>query len=91
MMRGDRDETQVVARLPQLDLVLVHRRPQGGDGGEQMVIALRAAPSFDAFGRLLAAANPLLFWMRLTQAVCSPWLDGLGAAATPPPRVTRNK
>ena len=46
------------------------------------MIALRAVPSFDAFGRLLAAANPLLFWMRLTQAVWSPWLGGLGTAAT---------
>jgi hypothetical protein len=90
MMRGDHDETRVVAQLPHLDLVLVHRRPRGDDG-EQMVIALRAVPSFDGFGRLLAAANPLLFWMRLTQAVWSPWLDGLGAAATPPPRVARNK
>ncbi len=50
----------VVARLPSLDIEILHRRPWQGDE-EQMVITVRAVPSFEAFGRFWEAANPLVF------------------------------
>jgi hypothetical protein len=80
MAGSGHDETRMTARLPNLDLVVVHRRPRDGDG-EQMMIAFRAVPPAEAFGRLLEAANPLLFWMGLIQAVWSPWLGGPAIAS----------
>src|SRR5690349_21504237 len=61
-MNGDRDEAKVVARLPGLDIAVVHRGARSG--GEEVMVALRAVSPFRAPGRL-GAANPLLFWMGL--------------------------
>ncbi len=76
MARSDYDETRVVARLPSLDIEILHRRPWRGDE-EQMVITVRAVPSFEAFGQLWEAANPLMFWARLMQVAWSPWIGAL--------------
>jgi hypothetical protein len=79
MERSEYDETRATARLPNLDIEILHRRPWEGDE-EQLVVMLRAVPSFEAFGRLLEASNPLLAWTRMMEAVWSPWVRGLTAA-----------
>ena len=91
MARGEPDETRAYARLPGLDIAVLHRAAHGKDG-EQVVVALRAAPSFGALGRptIGAAADPLMLWMGLTQAVWATWLGCL-AAATRPPWLTRDE
>ena len=73
MADSDYEETRATARLLNLDIEILHRRPWEGDE-EQMLITLRAVPSFEAFGRLLEASNPLLLWTRMMQAAWSPWL-----------------
>jgi hypothetical protein len=79
MAESDYDETRAVARLPNLNIEIHHRRPWQGEG-EEMVITVRAVPSFEAFGRYLEAANPLLLWMQMMQAAWSPWLGALPGA-----------
>ena len=76
MAGSDYDETRVIARLPRLDIEILHRRPWQGDE-EQMVITVRAVPSFGAFARFWEAANPLVFWARLMQVAWSPWIGAL--------------
>lgn len=79
------EETRAIARLPGLDIEIVHRGPQG-DAGEAIGVMLRAMPSFDALGHGLFAANPFLAWMEvsaaLTEAAWSAWFG----AFLPPPR-----
>ena len=48
------DETRAVARLPHLDIEIVHRRLEG-EQAEHLAISLRATPSFAAFRRHLEA------------------------------------
>jgi hypothetical protein len=76
------DETRAVARLPQLDVEIVHRRLPEADA-EELLLRLRATPSFDAFGRQLEAQAPLwpwlalgpfLLWQSLLQEAWRPWL-----------------
>jgi hypothetical protein len=50
------DITRATARLPGLEIEIVHRRLPGGEG-EQISINLEAVPSFEAFGRFLETAN----------------------------------
>ena len=76
------DETRATARLPNLDIEILHRRPWEGNE-EQIVVMLRAVPSFEAFGRLLEASNPLLVWTRMMEAMWSPWVRGLTTAFSP--------
>ena len=86
MARGDPDETRAYARLPGLDVAVLHRAAHGGEG-EQVMVALRAAPSspFGVLGRPAAgAADPLLLWVGLTQAMWAAWFNCLAAAARPP-------
>ena len=83
MARSDYDETTAVAHLPQLDIEIRHRRPWQGEG-EEMTITLRAVPSFEAFGRMMEAANPMLFWIRAMEAAWAPWLALAGAARPRP-------
>ena len=61
-------EIRAIARLPNLDIEIRHRPPRDGEG-EQIVISLKAMPSFEAFGLFLDAANPLVFWAGLMQMV----------------------
>ena len=87
MPQGYFDETKATARLPNLDIEIVHSRSPEGDA-ERITISLQAAPSFEAFGRFLEATNPFLFWMRFAQTAWAPWL-GSGPASLPPGNVTR--
>ena len=84
MPQGLFDETKATARLPNLDIEIVHSRSPAGDA-ERITISLQAAASFEAFGRFLEATNPFLFWMRFAQTAWTPWL-GASAAKLP----TRN-
>lgn len=89
MAQGDPGETRAYARLPGLDIAVLHRAANGG-GGEEVMIALRAAPSFAAFGRpAWVAADPFLLWMRLAQATWATWLGCIAAAGAPPPWIAR--
>ncbi|HZT19912.1 MAG TPA: hypothetical protein VFA23_10955 [Dongiaceae bacterium] len=78
MRKSDYDETRAVARLPNLDIEILHRRPWEGEG-EELTIRLSAHPSFEAFGRYLEQANPFLLWPALMEAAWMPWLNGLAA------------
>jgi len=75
------DETRAFARLPNLDIAFIHRTGEEGEG-EQIMLALRAMPSF-AVRPDLTEANSLLFWMRLSQAFYGAWLGYLTAVTTP--------
>jgi hypothetical protein len=77
------DETRAVARLPHLDIEIVHRRLPGQEA-EQLAISLRATPSFDAFQRHVEAQapfwpwlafNPFLPWQRMLLQAWRPWLE----------------
>jgi hypothetical protein len=54
------DAAKATARLPNLDIEILHRRSPNGDS-EQISIVLQAVPSFEAFGRFIEAATPLRF------------------------------
>jgi hypothetical protein len=81
-MASGYDETRAFARLPDLDIAFIHRTGEEGEG-EQIMLALRAMPSFAARPGL-TEANSLLFWMRLSQAFYGAWLRYLTAVTTPP-------
>ena len=82
MDKSPYDETRATARLPNLDIEILHRRPWEGNE-EHLMVTLRAVPSFEAFGRLLEASNPLLVWTRMMEAAWSPWMHGLTTALSP--------
>ncbi|MET0538152.1 MAG: hypothetical protein ABWZ64_09360 [Xanthobacteraceae bacterium] len=50
-----------MARLPGLNIEIVHQRSAGGDA-EPVSITLQAVPSFDAFSQYLEALNPFVLW-----------------------------
>jgi hypothetical protein len=81
MPQGFFDETKATARLPNLEIEIVHSRSPAGDA-ERIAITLQAAPSFGAFNRFLEATNPFLFWMRFAETAWTPWL-GASAARLP--------
>ena len=82
MQRGHFEETRATARLPNLDIEIIHSRSAEGDA-ERLSISLQAIPSFEAFGRYLEAANPFLFWMRVAQTAWAPLLDSTRASLLP--------
>jgi hypothetical protein len=85
---GD-DTTRATARLPGLDIELVHRRLPDGTG-EQVRVTLQAMPSFAAFGRALESVNPFAFWAQAMQLAWLPWIETarmLQAAGAPPRRL----
>jgi hypothetical protein len=65
------DATRATARLPGLEIEVVHRRLPGGDA-EEISINLQAVPSFEAFGRFLETANPFAFWAQVAQMAWLP-------------------
>jgi hypothetical protein len=68
--------TKATARLPGLNIEVVHRRSPDGDS-EQISINLQAEPSFEAFGRFLEAANLFAFWVQAGQLAWLPWLEAM--------------
>jgi hypothetical protein len=90
MVHGDPEETRAYARLPGLDIAVVHRRgARAGGGTEEVMVALRAAPSFAALARPFGTVDPLSLWMGLGQAMWATWLGCLAAASAPPPWIGR--
>jgi hypothetical protein len=65
---------RATARLPGLDIEIVHRWPPDSDT-EQLTINLLAMPSFEAFGKALEAANPFVFWAEANRLIWSTWLE----------------
>jgi hypothetical protein len=85
--------TRAIARLPGLEIEIVHRRLPGGEG-EQISINLEAVPSFEAFGRFLETTNPFAFWAQAAQMAWLPWLEATrmlmlpwSIAPAPPPKI----
>jgi hypothetical protein len=76
------DETRATARLPGLEIEIVHRRSPAGDA-EQISISLQAVPSFEAFGRFLEAANPFAFWAQVAQMAWFPWVEAVRTLMLP--------
>ena len=87
------DATRATARLPGLEIEIVHRRLPGGEG-EQISINLEAVPSFEAFGRFLETANPFAFWAHAAQMIWLPWLEAArilmlpGSIGPAPPKLS---
>ncbi len=82
-MRGSEvDTTRATARLPGLNIEIVHHRAPGGEA-EHISINLQAMPSFEAFGRSLEAVNPLLFWAEAAKLAWWPWLTAAHSAMLP--------
>jgi hypothetical protein len=65
--------TKASARLPGLDIDIIHRQSPSGDW-EQMSINLRAMPSFEALGRLFEAGDPFTLWVQAARLMWMPWL-----------------
>jgi len=72
------DDIRATARLPNVDVDILHRRQWGG-GTEQLLVAVQVVPPAEAFGRLLELSNPLLVWTRMMEAAWSPWMRALAA------------
>jgi len=75
------DETRAVAELPQLNIEVVRRRARAADADE-LLISLRAAPSFEAVGDYLRGPAvwpwlmmaPVLIWQQAMRQALTPWL-----------------
>ena len=67
------------ARLPGLDVEVVHRRSPTG-ARDEIFISLQAVPSFGAFDSVLYAANPFVFWVEATRLT---WLEAARALMLP--------
>ena len=74
--------TRATARLPGLNIEVVHRQSPVGDA-EEISIHLQAVPSFEAFGRYLEAANPFAFWLQASRMAWFPWLEAARVAMLP--------
>jgi hypothetical protein len=79
---SDDGTTRATARLPGLEIEIVHRRSPNADA-EQISINLQAMPSFEAFGRFLETANPFTFWAQAAQLAWFPWLGAKRALMAP--------
>lgn len=79
---AETDTIRATARLPGLDIEIMHRRAVEGDG-EQISINLRAVPSFEAFGRALDAVNPVAFWAQAARFAWLSWLEATRALMLP--------
>jgi hypothetical protein len=67
------DATKASARLPGLDIDMIHQQSPNGEW-EQVSINLRATPSFEAFGRSFDAVDPFTLWMQAARLMWMPWL-----------------
>lgn len=75
------DEVRAVAELPQLNIEVVHRRAPAADA-EEVLISLRAAPSFEAVADHLRGPAvwpwlmmaPMLMWQQAMRQTLMPWL-----------------
>jgi hypothetical protein len=67
------DETRAIARLPGVDIAIIHTPAQAGQG-ERVTVMLQktALPP-------LAAFDPVRMWWQMTQAAWAPWLAITGS------------
>ena len=72
--RVEDNATRATARLPGLDIEIIHRRSVN-DEAEQLSINLQAMPSFEAFGRYLETSKLFAFWAQAVQMAWLPWLN----------------
>jgi hypothetical protein len=79
---GEDHATRATARLPGLNIEVVHRQSPGRDA-EEISIHLQAMPSFEAFGRLLEGANPFAFWVEASRLAWLPWVEAARVAMLP--------
>ncbi len=82
--------TQAIAYLPGLEIEITHRRATESEA-ERISINLKAAPSFQAFGRAFEVANPFALWMRGVELAWRPWIEATRAMRlpwTPSPSLT---
>ena len=80
--RVEDDTTPATARLPGLDIEIIHRRSLN-DEVEQLSINLQAMPSLKAFGRYLETANPFALWAQAVQLAWLPWLNVARSVSLP--------
>ena len=78
MPRNEIDVTRATARLPGLDIEIVHSQSPDGRS-EQVSINLIAAPSFEAFANSMAAFNPFVFWTEAMKLAWLPWVEATRA------------
>jgi hypothetical protein len=78
------DTTRATARLPGLDIEIVHRRSASA---EQISVHMQATPSFEAFGRSFQNVNPFAFWAAAAQLMWLPFLPWLGTTRALMPRL----
>ena len=72
-------DLRATARLPGLDVEVVHRRSPAGDRDE-ISISVQAVPFFGAVGSVLYAVNPFVFWAEATRLT---WLEAARALMLP--------
>ncbi len=80
--RAEDEVTRATARLPGLEIEIVHRRSPNAHA-EQISINVQALPSFEAFGRMLESANPFAFWAEAAQMAWLPWIGATRAMMLP--------
>ena len=80
--RVEDNTTRATARLPGLDIEIIHRRALNNEA-EQISINLQAMPSFEAFGRFLETANPFALWAQAVQLAWFPWLNAARSVTLP--------
>ena len=76
--------------LPGLEIEITHQRAAEGEA-ERISINIKAAPSFQAFGRAFEVANPFALWMRGVELAWRPWIEATRAMRlpwTPSPSLT---
>ena len=79
------DDTWATARLPNVDVDILHRRRWSG-GTEQLRVTVRVLPPAETFGSLLEISNPLLVWMRMMmEAAWPPWMHAACGSSFVPP------
>lgn len=80
--QNELEATRATARLPGLDIEIIHRRSPGGEA-EQISINVQASPTFEAFGRYLEKVNPFAFWAEAARLAWFPWLAAAQAVMPP--------
>ncbi|MBK1662628.1 hypothetical protein [Paracraurococcus ruber] len=72
------EEMRAVGRLPGgLEVEIRHRRG-GAAGPEQVAVSITAPAGFEAWGRRMEAAHPMLAWIQVWEAAWAPWLALMG-------------
>lgn len=67
-------ETRALARLPGLDIAILHEPAQGG-AGERVTVTIQTMPL--PSGPALAG-DPFALWLQMAQAAWAPWLAMTG-------------